>query len=81
MDEAEFDVLDELYFVISYENLVARLDLEEKELVDVLLKLVNKGWIRVFENPNDEIDQFDLKSDYRSYYFLASKKGLFAHNR
>lgn len=80
MEEAEFEVLDELYFVISYSDLLNSVDLEEDVLQRVLLQLLDKEWIRVYRN-EEEVEKPDLKNNFKSYFYLASKKGLFAHNR
>ncbi len=81
MDEMEYDLLDELYFVISYEELSSNIDFEEEQIQKTLISLASKGWIRIYENSDKELDDFDLISNFKSYYYLASKKGLLAHNR
>ena len=82
MSDLEFDVLDELYFVHSFEELMELTDLEEGELKPVLQKLLNKGWIKCLENVNDEVteEEMDFELQYRRYYYLATKSGLMAHN-
>ncbi len=81
MDDAEYDLLDELYFVISYDELEANVDLSEEQILKTLTSLASKGWVRVYENSDKELDDFDLISNFKSYYYLASKQGLLAHNR
>ncbi len=81
MDNEEYDILDELYFVISYTELEDNLDMTEESIMKTLIKLASKGWIRIYENSDKELDDFDLISNFKSYYYLASKKGLLAHNR
>lgn len=81
MDEVEYDLLDELYFVTSYPELEANVDMPEQEIQKALISLASKGWIRVYENSDKELDDFDLIRNFRSYFYLASKKGLLAHNR
>jgi hypothetical protein len=82
MSDLEFDVLDELYFVQSFEHLKLTLGWEDDLLRDTLHKLLDKKWIRCYLNPNEEIfgDDIDFKTSYWKYYYLASKAGLFAHN-
>ncbi len=82
MSDLEFDVLDELYFVQSYEHLKLTLGWEDDLLRDTLRKLLAKMWIRCYLNPNEEIygDDIDFETSYWKYYYLASKTGLFAHN-
>ncbi|MEP1097486.1 MAG: hypothetical protein ABJG78_20385 [Cyclobacteriaceae bacterium] len=81
MDEAEFDLLDELYFVTSFEELKANTDMSEAKIQDTLISLASKNWICVYENSNEELADFDLISNFKSYLYLASKKGLLAHNK
>ncbi len=82
MTDAEFDVLDELYFVQPYEHLQSELDLDESELKDTLIGLSEKGWIKCYTSMDEEVfDQdLDLENNYQRYLYLASKKGLMAHN-
>lgn len=81
MTDAEFELLDELYFVISYHHLKERLGWGDEQLCEQLTSLFTQGWLRVFKSPNDTMD-FDLISDeiLMNAYLLASKAGLKAHN-
>ena len=81
MTELEFDVLDELYFVLSYQQLVEACELDEQELVATLATLYEKGWVKVLQTVDDEaIEPLDLPVKFHTYYYLATKKGLHAHN-
>lgn len=82
MTDQEFDVLDELYFVQPFSYLTEELDMDEEELKRVLLSLLTKGYVKCFFNMNDEVfeDKMNFDADYQSYYYLASKQGLLAHN-
>lgn len=82
MSDLEYDVLDELYFVQSFADLMETTDLEEKELRPILLKLLNKGWIRCYSTVSDEVpaEELDFELQFRNYFYLASKAGLLAHN-
>ena len=81
MTQDEYEILDELYFIVSYEELVANLSFERDVLNKHLLDLSRKGWIRVFESPDGAKDiNLVTESILTSSYFLASKKGLKAHN-
>lgn len=80
MKETEFEVLDELYFVISFEELLSAVELDEEELLEVLIELARKEWIRIYDSSDNELDKYNLRESYHSYFYLASKKGLFAHN-
>ena len=82
MTNLEYDVLDELYFVQDYDYLKNELDIGEPVLIEVLEQLYQKDFIKCFRNPNEEIDRGmgDIKNNYKSYLYLATKKGLFAHH-
>ena len=82
MTDLEFDVLDELYFVISYKDLLSATELEESALYGCLKSLLAKGWIKCFKGMDNEIisAELDFESNYRAYSYLATKKGLLAHN-
>lgn len=82
MSDLEFDVLDELYFVISFTDLQKATNLSGEELKEILLTLFRKGWLKVFKSISEELSEetFDLDSDAQNYYYLASKTGLLAHN-
>ncbi|MEP0987336.1 hypothetical protein [Ekhidna sp.] len=82
MTEEEFDIIDELYFVTAYVDLKEATELPDDKLKRNLMNMAKRGWIRVYKNVDEEseLDQLDLENDFQSYFYLASKKGLFKHN-
>lgn len=82
MTDQEFDVLDELYFVQPFSFLIEELEMEEEELKQVLWSLLQKGYIKCLFNMNDEVfeDELNFEVEFKNYFYLASKKGLLAHN-
>lgn len=82
MTDKEFDLLDELYFLVSYDALQESVNLTDPEIKATLNQLLEKGWVRCFINPNDELDHDEIRyqKEYKNYYYLASKEGLLAHN-
>lgn len=80
MEDVAFEVLDELYFVTPYNELKEALAYEDHELKQALIELINKGWVLVFKNMEEEIESYDIARQFNSYCYLASKKGLLAHN-
>lgn len=82
MSDLEYDILDELYFVQSYHELSRKLLWEDEMLKATLSGLLKKGWIKCYSSPKDEIPENDLDFEiqYRNYFYIASKKGLLAHN-
>lgn len=81
MSDLEYDILDELYFLTHFSELIAKLDLNDDEIKPLLIKLYNKGWVRVQAEPDKELGdkEVDLEVAFRNYYYLASKEGLKAH--
>ena len=82
MTDAEYDILDELYFVISFADLQEALGIEEQLLKAELSNLVEKKWVKCFGSVSDELPEeaVDFESNYQNYHYLASKEGLLKHN-
>jgi hypothetical protein len=82
MTDIEYDVLDELYFVQSFDNLQKESNCSEIALRQVLEDLFKKGWLKCYTKMDVEVfeDEIDFDKNYKSYLYLASKKGLMAHN-
>jgi hypothetical protein len=82
MSDLEYDVLDELYFVQSFSHLKDVLQWDDGVLKDTIEKLLQKEWIRCYASPTEELfgDDIDFETRYHTYFYLASKSGLFAHN-
>lgn len=82
MSDQEFDVMDELYFVQSFDEVMEAADLEEEMLKQVLQGLMEKGWIRCMQSREGEVngDKIDFHTHFKQYFYLATKKGLLAHN-
>lgn len=81
MSDEEFDLLDELYFVQPYSTLQATLAWEDGKMLDTLVLLKDKGWIKCFTTPDREcFDSINLHEVGKELLYLASKKGLMAHN-
>ena len=82
MTDQEFDVLDELYFVQSFEEVKDITGMEAGELKQVLAHLLEKGWIRCMESRDVGPDsgKLDFEGNHQQYFYLATKAGLLAHN-
>jgi len=83
MTSTQDDILDELYFVTSFQDLKASLNLPDETLCQELKKLLALEFVKsFFPDPDSEIafspENFD--QDYKRYFYLATKKGLLAHN-
>ncbi|HSF53025.1 MAG TPA: hypothetical protein VLA71_04710 [Algoriphagus sp.] len=81
MSDAEFDLLDELYFVQPYNYVKESLGWEDQVLLETLDALYQEGMIKCLSSPDEErFDEVDIYSEGKNLYFLATKKGLMAHN-
>lgn len=83
MNDLEFDVLDELYFVQTFNYLIKTLNLEEQILKDTLAQLIQKGWVKCFAPNLEEVltnNEVDFDNQFKTYHYLATKQGLLAHN-
>jgi len=82
MTDAEFDVLDALYFVTPFADIIADTGLTKIEVRDTLGGLLNRGWVRCYEGPGKELmpHEVDFFQDFERYHYLATKAGLLAHN-
>lgn len=81
MTDSEFDLLDELYFVIHFDEVFKKLNWEKDVLIKELFNLLEKKWIKIL-NPKSmlEITTPPDTKEYAQCCFLATKKGLMAHN-
>ncbi len=82
MNDLEFDILDEIYFVESFERIQHRLGIDAYSLKEALKKMIEKGWVKCFANGYTEIiaDTHSFEEKYQTYQYLATKEGLLVHN-
>lgn len=80
MTDDEFTLLDELYFVISYEQLQQEVGFSDKKLSSLILDFYEKGWVKILKTVDMEVAAIPEGEELKKCYFLASKKGLQAHN-
>lgn len=82
MTDLEFDILDEIYFVETFENLHLKLNINAQTLKETLKSMIEKGWVKCFANQYTEVilDTSFFEEYYQVYYYLATKEGLLAHN-
>lgn len=81
MTDAEFDLMDELYFVQPFEHIKETLKWEDEFLLKNLQLLYSQGYIKCLETPDQErFDEVDVLKEGEKLFFLATKKGLMAHN-
>ena len=81
MSDLEFDLLDELYFVQGFAYLLESLGWQDEVMLETLTSLYKNGMIKCLLSPDEErFDQVDIFKEGKELYFLATKKGLMAHN-
>ncbi len=83
MTPTQDDIIDELYFVTSYQELQKALDLPAETLCLELEKLLAQEFVKCFfPDPDTEIayHQESFAGNCHRYFYLATKKGLIAHN-
>lgn len=82
MTNQEFEVLDELYFLTGYKDLEDSCDMGTPDLKDLLWNFLQKEWVLCHQNNDQEINPTikEFESLFSNYHYLASKKGLLAHN-
>jgi len=68
--------------VQRFEALIKEVEIDEKIMQKTLLDLFQKGWVKVMDMQTDEenLDADVWTKNYSNYFYLATKKGLFAHN-
>ena len=82
MTDIQFDILDELYFVISFDDLEKELELSRSQILNNLGEMIQMNWVKCFKDEMElELNEIKfIESEMIKYQFLATKKGLFAHN-
>ncbi len=82
LTDQEFDVLDELYFVVHFKELYEKMGWDKQELMQTLIKLIHKDWVKCMDSPDGLSYTGDLNmlQDLDQMFFLATKKGLLKHN-
>ena len=82
MTQFEFDILEELYLIQSFHELLKKLDCDQNELKQTLQILLQKDWVRCYKPPTEELifEKTAFEKEFIKYHYLATKAGLLAHN-
>lgn len=83
MTDIQYLILDELYFVTNFSTLLNAVDLASDRLKDELIVLIQNEWVKILDNDRDyelDYEPHIFSQNFDSYYYLATKKGLFEHN-
>ena len=84
LTDIEYSILNSVYFVEPFENILKECDEKEPVVADVLKQLIHKKYI-IPMKWDDEKSEF-IRSfiydtdDMRAYHYLATKEGMIAHN-
>ncbi|MCB9233800.1 MAG: hypothetical protein H6581_19240 [Bacteroidia bacterium] len=84
LNDLQFKILDSLYFVEPFDNILAEAGERESYVADELKTLIDKGMVQVMEfdaKAGDFVKSiFYDTDDMRAYHYLATTKGLMKHN-
>jgi hypothetical protein len=80
-DDRYAEVLDELYFICSFDQLKNALS-HINDLKKVVWCMVELGLVKIMVNFDEEIElnKEDYEVNLGKYHYIASKKGLIWHN-
>ncbi len=84
LTELQFDILDAIYFIEPYQNLLNDIDQPEPVIRDELRTMIDKGWVNVMQFDAEKGDYEKTRiydtDNMQEYAYLASKDGLLKHN-
>jgi hypothetical protein len=84
LTEIEYDVLNALYFVEPFDNILSECPYPEAIVKDVLRQLIARKYVapmRFDEDKQEYLRSFMYDGDdMRAYAYLATKEGLMAHH-
>ena len=85
MSNLEHQLLDELYFTIAFDELLSRFDANLRSVMRTELeRLVRQGLVSqmVYHSTKNDFEKLDALDSQRidSSYFVATRRGLMAHN-
>ena len=83
-NKLEFDVMDEVYFISSFEQVMENTGAGKEELREVLLSLLQNNFVQqlIYNESLHDFEKLELynASKMESSSYVATKKGLLAHN-
>ncbi len=84
LSDIEYDILNAIYFVEPFENILAECSAAPNVVADVLKQLIHKKYVvamRFDEAQQEYVRSFIYDTDNMyAYAYLATKEGLLAHN-
>jgi len=83
MNDVQFQILDALYFVEPYENILAEVDATQPVVSAELRRMVAKGWVQAMEWDERAGDyvraRFHDSDNLARFHYLATREGLLRH--
>ena len=83
LNELEWDILNAIYFVEPFQNILDECKASEPIVADALKQLIHKKYVvamRFDEETQEYIRSFIYDTDnMHAYCYLATKEGLIAH--
>lgn len=84
LNDVQFQILDSVYFVESFQNILEESGEPVPVVVDELRTMIDRGWLQVMtfdEGKGDFVRTAIFDTDHlENYHFLATKAGLLKHN-
>jgi len=82
LTDLEYRILDELYFLTSFQTLKENLKEEESEFRRALRNLLEQGLVAQIKSTLGREEKLEVPdfNTLEESYFVASKKGLLIHN-
>lgn len=84
LSDIEYDILNAIYFVEPFQNILDECNAPEKIVADVLKQLIAKKLVSPMQFDEEKQEYvrtyFYDSDDMRAYHYLATKEGLMIHN-
>lgn len=82
MDELHYDIIDELYFITTFDQLLSSIGLEEQVVKEKIWELIEIQHVKAMVNYDNELElnKETFENNFRIYHYIATKKGLMWHN-
>jgi hypothetical protein len=81
ISDIEFEILDNLYFLTTFEELKSIVLLKSEDLKEKLFELKTKGFIKILDEKGiNEIEINKFTQELSKHSFLITKTGLLLHN-
>ncbi len=84
LNDIQWQILDSVYFVESFEHILEEVDAKAAIVADELKTMIARGWIQVMDFDGERGDFvktiFYDSDNMHAYRYLATRQGLMKHN-